>query len=122
MPRLNGFCRSSVSVPCHPHATQGQVDMGEVCPTGRVRDMCFVAFPPDRSADVDSGDGVAAKARGVLVTVTSAGGVSVWSVPASLGGSEEEHESEGEAPEELELPLVAAQVVKVREGYGVGLT
>lgn len=65
--------------------------------------MCYVAPSEDTSGD-DA-------ARGALVTVTSAGRVSVWSVPSLESVGEKEG---GEAVAgTLDIPLLATHAVKV---------
>lgn len=77
-----------------------------MCPTGRVRDMCHVE-PKNES----EGGGDGAGSEGSLVTVTSAGGVHVWGVPAF-----EDAGTEG-AGEEFMMPLLATHSLKV-SGWG----
>lgn len=80
---------------------KGQLDVGDVCPSGRVRDMSYVAAAA-------GGGGNGAGSRGSLVAVTSEGGVNVWGVP-SLEGVD----GEG-AGVKLEVPLLATHSIKVR--------
>lgn len=87
-----------------PLGAQGKLDVSDVCPTGRVRDMCYV-----EAANGGGDDGVSESS---LVTVTSAGGVHVWGVPALEGVS-----AEG-AGAELTVPLLATHSLKVGGGTG----
>lgn len=84
---------------CMPLCFQGKMDVSDVCPTGRIRDMCYVA--PGHNG----GDG--GGSEGSLVTVTSAGGVHVWGVPALEGVGAEGTEAE------LKMPLIATHSLKV---------
>lgn len=102
-------CRLGVTLSplVHRHcAAQRQLDVTDVCPTGRVRAMCHVAPA--------SGGGKDAGSWGSLVAVTSAGGVSVWDVPA-LEGIVDVEKGTGAA---LELPLRATLFAKVTRGNG----
>ncbi|CAM9118288.1 unnamed protein product [Laminaria digitata] len=80
-------------------ALLGQLDVSDVCPTGRVRDMCHVAAA--------EGGGKGAGSGGSLVAVTSAGGVHVWGVPDLEGGG-----LEGKSQAPLSVPLLATHSVK----------
>lgn len=80
---------------------QGKLDISDVCPTGRVRDMCHV------EAAGGGGGGDGGGSEGSLVTVTSAGGVHVWGVPALEGVGTEGAETE------LTMPLLATHSLKV---------
>lgn len=80
---------------------QGQLRVGDVCQSGRVRDMCHVAYPEG------------AKEGGALVAVTSVGSVHVWGVPVSLGGGGDNGGSTEAEVHELELPLRASLNLKV---------
>ncbi|CAM9296102.1 unnamed protein product [Scytosiphon promiscuus] len=82
-------------------ALLGKLDVSGVCPTGRIRDMCHVA-----AADGEVSDGEGAGSEGSLVTVTSAGGVHVWGVPALDG------DGPAGTGEELALPLLATHSLK----------
>lgn len=76
----------------------GQLDVSDVCPTGRVRDMCHVAAP--------DGGGKGAGSGGSLVAVTSVGGVHVWGVPDVEGV-----DAKG-SRKPLRVPLLATHSVK----------
>ena len=80
---------------------QGQLDVSDVCPTGRVRDMCHV-----NAAD---GGGKGAGSGGSLVAVTSAGGVHVWGVPDLDNVGLEASRTP------LKVPLLATHSVKVTD-------
>lgn len=88
--------------PLHLHLPprKGELDVGDVCPSGRVRDMSYVAAA--------AGGGNGAGSRGSLVAVTSAGGVNVWGAP-SLEGVD----GKGTGVK-LEVPLLATHSIKVR--------
>lgn len=93
----------SLSFPNRPQPlpldVQGKLDVSDVCPTGRIRDMCYV--------EAANGGRDGGGSEGSLVTVTSAGGVHVWGVPALEGVS-----TEGTGAE-LTVPLLATHSLKV---------
>lgn len=86
-----------------PLGVQGKLDVSDVCPTGRIRDMCHVEAAHGNGGDDDGW-------RNSLVTVTSAGGVHVWGVPALDGV---DVEGTGSA---LTMPLLATYSSKVGRG------
>lgn len=86
-------------------AVQGKVDVSDVCPTGRIRDMCHVGAA---AADGGGGGDGADSGGGSLVTVTSTGGVHVWGVPVLEGVGAEVSGTK------LSVPLISTHSLKVR--------
>ncbi|CAM9328553.1 unnamed protein product [Ectocarpus sp. 12 AP-2014] len=82
----------------------GKVDVSDVCPTGRIRDMCHVGAAS--AADGGGGGDGAGSVGGSLATVTSTGGVHVWGVPALEGVG-----AEGSGAE-LTVPLLSTHSLK----------
>lgn len=93
-----------------PLGVKGKLDVSDVCPTGRIRDMCHVEAAKGGGGDGGGGDG--GGSEGSLVTVTSAGGVHVWGVPPLEGDGREG------AGTELTMPLLATHSLKVGGGSG----